>query len=116
MDCSFYTDCYAYDWVLLNDLICPKGNALELPPYINYIPMDLSTALQLHGIDPDISREEYIGEKTINNLKSWPLFKEMGESCKHNSLWDAAVCSWCFYKVLNNGVPKDITEQPIPTP
>lgn len=97
---QIYSDCYAYDWILFNDLICDDGHALNLPDYIYYIPMDLSTALQLKGIDPDITREEFIGEKIVNILKNkaYP-FTEMGEKCKHNSLWDAAICKLCFEKI-----------------
>ena len=93
---QIYCDCYAYDWVLFNDLITDDGNALSLPEYIYYIPMDLSTALQMTGKDPDVSREEFVGERLINALKNTYPFNNMGENCKHNSLWDAAVCKLCF--------------------
>ena len=96
---QIYSDCYAYDWMLFNDLICDNGNALNIPDYIYYIPMDLSTALQLKGIDPDITREDFIGENIIDKIKTRIPFKHMGEKCKHNSLWDAIICKYCFEKI-----------------
>ena len=96
---QFYTDCYAYDWVLLNNLICQDGNALNIPNYIYYIPLDLSTALQLNNIDPDINREKFCNinydeYKTI-------IFPKFNNISKHNSLWDAYICKASFNKLLN---------------
>lgn len=93
---QIYSDCYAYDWVLFNNLICDDGDALNIPDYIYYIPIDLSTALQLKGIDPDITREELLGERVITNMRRVYPFNNMGEKCKHNSLWDALICKLCF--------------------
>lgn len=85
---QIFTDCYAYDWVLLMDLICENGKAINIPEYIYYIPIDLSTALFNIGIDPDISREEFVG------------YLDAGETyvLKHNSLWDASIIKKCFDK------------------
>ena len=99
---QIYCDCYAYDWMLFNKLICDDGLALNLPDFIYYIPMDLSTALQFNGIDPDITREEYLGKDAVEQLQTYDIFRSMGENCKHNSLWDAAVCMRCFVKLLMN--------------
>lgn len=96
---QFYTDCYAYDWMLLNDLICNDGLALNLPKYINYIPYDLSTLLQSKGIDPDISREEFIGEVAVERISHNVAFVREGFNLKHNCLWDAAVAKACFDKL-----------------
>lgn len=76
------SDCLAYDWVLFNELF---GGALKIPDYIYYIPMDLSTALYLNNIDPDINREEFAGIKNKDQ--------------KHNSLWDARVIKLCWEKL-----------------
>lgn len=98
---EFYTDCYAYDWVLLNQLICKDGNALNIPGYISYIPIDLSTALRIYGIDPDITREEYISftdKEDILNMIDLPIGDN--KPFKHNALWDALVTYKCFQKVL----------------
>lgn len=97
---QFFTDCYAYDWVILNDLIGKNGSALEIPSYINYIPIDLSTALFFKWIDPDISREEFIGQNAIDNiLLHDPFSKRNTDDIKHNCLWDAFVCREAFYKI-----------------
>lgn len=96
----FCTDCYAYDWVLLNDLICADGDALKIPGFINYIPIDLSTMLYVEGFDPDISREEFAGEEWLKKISATPPFSTMGEHCKHNSLWDAVVAYLCFYNIV----------------
>ena len=98
---QFYSDCYTYDWMLLNDLICKEGDALNIPKYIDYIPIDLSTALMVNGIDPDITREEYVGE-SLNDLNRINPFSEWireSDNIKHNSLWDAYVCELCFKKI-----------------
>lgn len=100
---QFYTDCYAYDWVLLNDLICDDGLALNLPKYINYIPYDLSTLLQSKGYDPDVNREEFIGEAAVGRISRNVAFIRDGYNMKHNSLWDATVAKVCFEKLLKEG-------------
>lgn len=92
---QIYSDCYAYDWVLFNDLLADNGDALKLDESIYYIPMDLSTALQLYDIDPDINREEFIGENEVNKILLLDPFTKWGSN-KHNSLWDAFVCKSCF--------------------
>lgn len=96
---QFYTDCYAYDWVVLNELICKDGNALNAPEYIYYIPVDLSTALQMNGIDPDIMREKFVGTNVVSRLENTDPFARWGSELKHNCLWDAAICMECFRKV-----------------
>lgn len=94
---QFYSDCYVYDWVLLNDLICNDGKALNLPEYLYYIPVDLSTELQMYNEDPDVNREEFLGAReVVNIIDDFPLRTNMNEVPKHNSLWDAFVCKRCF--------------------
>lgn len=97
---QFVTDCYAYDWVLLNDIICKDGKALNLPSFINYIPIDLSTIFWTKGFDPDVSREEFIGQKWIDKIKNADPFDQFGDDPKHNSLWDAVVAYICYYELL----------------
>lgn len=80
---EFYSDCLAYDWVLLMDL---WGGAMKAPEYIYYIPVDLCTALKLNNIDPDINREEFIGVSAESAIK-------------HNALWDAMVIEQAFKKL-----------------
>lgn len=97
---QFFADCYAYDWVIMNDLIALNGSALEIPGYVNYIPIDLSTALYMRGIDPDISREEFVGDYGLDRIKNLLPFTSWGsDNIKHNCLWDAYVCQMCFNKL-----------------
>lgn len=97
---QFFADCYAYDWVIMNDLIGLNGSALEIPGYVNYIPIDLSTALYMRGVDPDISREEFVGDYGLESIKNSSLLKAWGsDNIKHNCLWDAYVCQMCFNKL-----------------
>lgn len=79
---QFWGDCLAYDWVLLCELF---GGARNLPSNVSYIPMDLCTLLEVHNIDPDISREQFAG---------------IAPSHKHNALHDAQVIRACHRKLL----------------
>jgi len=98
---QIYCDCYAYDWMLFNDLICKDGKALNLPNFVYYIPMDLSTTLQLQGYDPDITREEFITKETVESIKDYSLFDKMDGNFKHNALWDTYVARACFNELIN---------------
>ena len=81
---EMWSDCLSYDWVLFNDLF---GNAFNLPKNIYYIPFDICTLFKIKGIDPDISREEFINNSV--------------EGVKHNSLYDAKVIKACYDKLMN---------------
>lgn len=84
---QMWSDCLSYDWVLFCNIF---DSAWSIPQNIYYIPFDLSTILELNGIDPDISREKFaFGE----------VYAEMIDK-KHNALWDAKVIKACFDKVL----------------
>lgn len=106
---QIYCDCYAYDWMLFNDLMCKDGLALNLPDYLYYIPVDLSTYLQMRNIDPDINREELICKLMHPdfNLEEYILNQEPftntenKKAAKHNSLWDAIVCKLIFEKIIS---------------
>jgi hypothetical protein len=100
---QFYTDCYAYDWVLLNNLICPDRDALQLPKGLYYIPVDLSTAMQCMQINPDVTREEFPKQEDVKQIKESEPFKTISENndMKHNCLWDAFIARECF-RHLNN--------------
>lgn len=95
---QFYTDCYAYDWVLLNDLICENGDALKIPEFIDYIPIDLSTLMYFKNVDPDVTREEFVDKNKIENLKQAYPFSSLN-NYKHNCLWDAIISNYCFGKL-----------------
>jgi hypothetical protein len=76
-----WSDCLSYDWVLFCQIF---GHAFNVPKKVYYIPFDICTMFKVHGIDPDINRED---------------FADMNEeSEKHNALWDAKVIKACYYK------------------
>lgn len=79
------SDCLAYDWVLFCQLF---GGALHVPPFVHYVPLDLSTLLWSSGVDPDVNREEFAGQIKSDSTK------------KHNALWDAKVIKRCFNKAV----------------
>jgi len=83
---EIWSDCLAYDWVLFNNIF---GGAFDIPKNVYYIPFDICTVFKLKGVDPDISREEFIGNSVD------------GE--KHNSLYDAKVIKACYEKLTNFG-------------
>lgn len=80
---EIWSDCLAYDWVLFCNLF---GGALNIPDNVYYIPMDICTLMKIKGIDPDISREEFIDESI--------------DGVKHNSLYDAKVIQACYNKLM----------------
>jgi len=86
----FWSDHMAYDWVLFCQLF---GHAFNLPKQIYYIPFDLATLFKIKGINPDVKREVFAGEK-IKNLKSIAHHK-------HNALYDAQVIRLCYEKLIN---------------
>jgi hypothetical protein len=102
----FISDCYAYDWMLLCDLMCDDGCAINTIPNTSYIPIDLSTMLYMNQIDPDVNREEFIGNETCNSIETTMLKLKLFEhtsfkSIKHNSLWDAYVIKAACEKVIS---------------
>lgn len=87
---EFWSDCLAYDWVLLNALLADYSNGYpQLPANVYYIPFDLCTLFKIKGIDPDINRESYAGIIEGEVINS-----------KHNSLWDAKVIKACYDKCI----------------
>lgn len=83
---EMWSDCLAYDWVLFCDLF---GGAFKVPSCVYYIPFDICTLFKLKGIDPDISREEFVKYVTT----SPDIFDER---MKHNALYDAKVIKECY--------------------
>lgn len=81
-DVEIWSDCLSYDWVLFNNIF---GHAFNLPKNIYYIPFDICTMFKLKGIDPDISREEFINNSV--------------DGKKHNALHDAKVIKACYEKL-----------------
>ncbi len=82
---EFWSDCLAFDWVLLNELIANYSDGYpKLPSNVYYIPFDICTVFKLKGIDPDISRKEYSG---------------IG-GAQHNALVDAEMIKKCYEKLM----------------
>lgn len=79
---EMWSDCLAYDWVLFCQL---WGGALNVPKWIYYIPFDICTLFKIKGINPDINREEFLGQDWV-----------VEEGSKHNVLWDAKVIKACY--------------------
>jgi len=88
---EMWGDCLAYDWILFCQL---WGYAFKIPKKIFYIPFDLCTLMKVHGIDPDINREEFA------------LSTQSGAvpESKHNALWDAKVSKACYKKIFKEEV------------
>lgn len=84
---EMWSDCLAYDWVLFCQLF---GGALSVPKNIYYTPFDICTLMKMKGVDPDINREDFIGNVAWMN----------GEEEKHNALWDALVIKACYEKLM----------------
>lgn len=81
---EIWGDLKDYDMVLFNELF---GGAMNKPNNIYYISYDICTFFKVKGIDPDISREEFIG----NSI----------QGMKHNALYDARVIKACYEKLIN---------------
>lgn len=75
-------DVCQYDWVLFQDLF---GGGFEMPMFIYYIPLDLSSILWTKGLVLDINREEFVDHNSTNN--------------KYNALEDALVCKKVYEKL-----------------
>ncbi|MCD5190676.1 3'-5' exoribonuclease [Enterococcus casseliflavus] len=81
---EIWSDCLAYDWVLFNELF---GGAFGIPENVYYIPFDICTLFKMKNIDPDVSREKFIGEEVAG--------------VKHNALYDAKVIKACYEKLVS---------------
>jgi len=91
---EIWSDCYAYDWVLFNQI---WGHAFNIPKNINYIPHDLSTYFTVCGINPDVNRESFLRENNILvEQQNYSDFSLSNGDDKHNALWDAKVIRACF--------------------
>jgi DNA polymerase III epsilon subunit-like protein len=79
---EMWSDCLAYDWVLFCDIF---GHAFNIPKNIYYIPFDISTLFKMKGIDPNISRFDFVN---------------MSSNLNHNALEDAKVIKMCYDKMI----------------
>ena len=84
---EIWSDCLAYDWVLFCDIF---GHAFNVPKNVYYIPFDICTVFKMKGINPDISRAEFIGVTYPDNYG------------QHNALVDAKVIRNCYNKLMEN--------------
>lgn len=80
---EIWSDCLSFDWVLFCDI---WKHAFNLPSNIFYIPFDICTLMKVKGIDPDISREEFMRCQIKGN--------------KHNALYDAQVIMACYNRLM----------------
>tara|TARA_R110000803_G_scaffold136813_1_gene203740 strand:+ start:5200 stop:5991 length:792 start_codon:yes stop_codon:yes gene_type:complete len=85
---EMWGDLLAYDWVLFINIF---GNGLAIPSFIDYIPMDLCTALNLMGEDKGVDRDVFAyGEDGAK--ARLPL--------KHNALHDAETQLEVFKRLI----------------
>ena len=95
---EMWGDLLAYDWVLFVGIF---GNGLALPKFIDYIPMDLCTALKLMGEDKDVDRDVFAyGKEKAQGRKEK----------KHNALYDAET-QMEVYKKLMAKISRDVEEK-----
>lgn len=80
---EMWSDCLSYDWVLFSQL---WGHAFNVPNCVFYIPFDICTLFKMKGMDPDISREEFVHHEGMNS--------------KHNALHDAIMIKKCYEKLI----------------
>lgn len=92
---EMWSDCLSYDWILFCQLF---GHAFNIPKNIYYIPFDICTLFKIKGIDPDISREEFVK----NGCENW-----FSEERKHNALFDARIIRMCYDKLINDKSKND---------
>lgn len=89
---EMWSDCLSYDWVLFCQLF---GHAFNIPKNVYYIPFDICTLMKVKGIDPDVSRETFVGNMLeVNDELHWG-----GDGLKHNALWDAYVIRGCHKRL-----------------
>jgi len=79
---EMWSDCLSYDWVLFNQIF---GHAFNIPKNVYYIPFDICTMMKLKGVNPDVSREEFV-ENSVKGKK-------------HNALYDAKIIKACYEKL-----------------
>ncbi|MCB1711064.1 MAG: 3'-5' exoribonuclease [Candidatus Riesia sp.] len=79
--CEFVGDTLFIDWLLFLDLF-----EWQLPQNVYYLPLDITTMFWVCGIDPDITRVDFVGL----DLHEY----------KHNALFDAQVIQKCFNKLM----------------
>lgn len=87
---EIWSDCLAYDWILLCELF---GGAYDVPNNVYYIPFDIRTLFKIKGIDPDIRREDFAEVSTVEHWGGIP---------RHNALCGACVLRACYIKATTS--------------
>jgi hypothetical protein len=80
---TVWSDCLNYDWTLFRELWAPE---YAIPRQISYIPMDICTLMTTKGVDPDVTREDFVDHCVPGN--------------KRNALHDARVVKACYDKLM----------------
>jgi hypothetical protein len=89
---EMWGDLLQYDWVLFINIF---GSGKHLPKFIDYIPMDICTALKLCGEEKDIDRLKFAyGEEKAVSLKEQ----------QNNSLFDAQTSLEVYKKLMDKMV------------
>ncbi|MBU1820121.1 MAG: 3'-5' exoribonuclease [Bacteroidetes bacterium] len=91
--CQFVADVLMYDWVLFAELF---GGALNLPDFVDFIPLDFSTMLFCKGIDTHKPRLELLSTADIEELE-----KICPNPMMHNALFDTYVMKMSFNKFFD---------------
>lgn len=88
---ELWSDCLAYDWVLLSEMIADREKGYpQLPANFAYhSPYDILPLFKMKGVDPDITREKFAFGEYLHEMKEQ----------KHNALWDAKVIKACYEKL-----------------
>ncbi len=86
---EMWGDLLQYDWILFINIF---GNGRSLPKYIDFIPMDLCTALKLCGEEKDVDRLVFAyGEEKSKSL----------QDNVNNSLFDAQTSLEVYKKLMS---------------
>lgn len=86
---EIWGDTLSYDWVLFVSIF---GNAFDVPDFVNYIPMDIATALKNFGVNKDINRAVFVyGDEIPSEVLSK----------RYNALFQAEMILEVYKKLLN---------------
>jgi hypothetical protein len=98
---EIWSDVLAYDWVLFCQLF---GGAQALPSNISYIPLDISTAFRVMGLNPDLPRIALAleGKSVEEQDEILEDLKQPGAAL-HNALFDARIQLAC-YRTLQRAI------------
>ncbi len=83
---ELWSDCLAYDWVLLSELIANRDTGYPIFPsnLVYHSPFDILTLFEIGGVPLDTNRADFAGI----------------HSMEHNALQDACVIKACYDKLM----------------